>query len=127
MQWIMLKTREIGLLLILAGVLPFAAAQTPAQPPAPPPRQTNPAPAQAPTQSAPKPDAKPDAAPGAGTAPLNEKQKALALETQKLVTMAENLKVQVDKTSRNILSVTVVQQAEDIEHYAHQLKQEAKK
>jgi hypothetical protein len=44
------------------------------------------------------------------------------MQTEKLVAMATELKVSVDKTNKNILSWAVVQQAQQIEQYAHQLK-----
>jgi organic radical activating enzyme len=103
----------IGLLLLLAAALRFALPQTPTQP-----QQTTPQPA--PATDAAKPDSTPHQ-------PQTEKQKALALQADKLVAMAETLKSEVDKTNKNILSVTVVHQAEDIERYAHQLKQDARK
>jgi hypothetical protein len=52
-----------------------------------------------------------------------EKQKALAMQTQKLAAMAMELKASVDKTNKDILSWAVVQQAQQIEQYVHQLKQ----
>jgi len=51
-----------------------------------------------------------------------EKRRALEKEADHLVAMATELKARVDKTNKNILSLTVVEQAELIEHYAHQLK-----
>lgn len=51
-----------------------------------------------------------------------EKQKALAMQTQKLAAMATELKASVDKTNKDILSWAVVQQAQQIEQYVHQLK-----
>jgi hypothetical protein len=68
------------------------------------------------------------AAPSPGQAGTQEiqtvKRTLLALRTEKLVAMATELKLQVDKTNKDILSCTVVQQAQEIEKYAHQLKQE---
>lgn len=55
-----------------------------------------------------------------------DKQKALAQQTERLCDMAAELKVQVDKTNRNILSLTVVRQAEEIEALAHKMKEQAK-
>ncbi len=51
------------------------------------------------------------------------KQSELVLETDKLVAMAAELKARVDKTNKDILSLEVVQQAQAIEQYAHQMKQ----
>ena len=64
---------------------------------------------------------------GPSSSPQTEKQKALALETEKLVAMATELKQRVDKTNKDILSLRVVEQAKQIEEYAHQLKQEEPK
>jgi hypothetical protein len=61
------------------------------------------------------------AAPQAGTQAV--KQTALALQAQKLVAMAAGLKASVDKTNKDILSCEVVRQAQDLEQYAHQMKQ----
>jgi 7-keto-8-aminopelargonate synthetase-like enzyme len=55
-----------------------------------------------------------------------DKQKALAQQAERLCDMAAELKVQVDKTNRNILSLTVVRQAEEIEALAHKMKEQAK-
>jgi hypothetical protein len=60
---------------------------------------------------------------GAQTGVPPSKQSELALETDKLVAMAAELKARVDKTNKDILSVEVVQQAQAIEQYAHQMKQ----
>jgi hypothetical protein len=47
----------------------------------------------------------------------------LQLQTEKLAAMAAELKARVDKTNKDVLSLSVVQQAQAIEQYAHQLKQ----
>jgi hypothetical protein len=60
---------------------------------------------------------------GAQTGVPASKQSELALETDKLVAMAAELKARVDKTNKDILSLEVVQQAQAIEQYAHQMKQ----
>jgi hypothetical protein len=60
---------------------------------------------------------------GAQTGAPASKQSELALETDKLVAMAAELKARVDKTNKDILSLEVVQQAQAIEQYAHQMKQ----
>jgi type IV secretory pathway TrbL component len=56
-----------------------------------------------------------------------DKQKALAKQTERLLDMATELKVQVDKTNKNILSLTVVQKAQEIEALARGMKEQAKK
>jgi hypothetical protein len=59
--------------------------------------------------------------------PHEDKKRPLEMEADRLVAMATELKARVDKTNKNILSLTVVEQAEQIEHYAHQLKSSEKK
>jgi hypothetical protein len=59
--------------------------------------------------------------------PHEDKKRPLEMEADRLVAMATELKARVDKTNKNILSLTVVEQAEQIEHYAHQLKSGDKK
>jgi 7-keto-8-aminopelargonate synthetase-like enzyme len=57
----------------------------------------------------------------------SDKQKALAEQAQRLVDMATELKVDVDKTNKNILSLDVVRKAEEIEALAHRMKEESKR
>ncbi len=51
-----------------------------------------------------------------------DRQKALVADTQKLLAMAEQLKVEVDKSSKDQLSVDVYKQAEQIEKLARSVK-----
>jgi hypothetical protein len=55
------------------------------------------------------------------------KQKMLDDQAQRLVTMATELKVEVDKTNKNILSLQVVRKAEEIEALAHKMKDQEKR
>ena len=64
---------------------------------------------------------------GVQTAGAEPKPTTLALETDKLVAMAAELKARVDKTNKDILSLEVVQEAQAIEVFAHQMKQESGK
>lgn len=52
---------------------------------------------------------------------------SLAGEADTLYELAAELKVQVDRTNKNILSMTVVRKAQAIEQLAHQMKLQAKK
>ena len=61
-----------------------------------------------------------------GTQPVNDKQKKLAADTDKLLAMATDLKQQVDKTNKDVLSVDVIKKEEEIEKLARSLKQEMK-
>jgi len=64
---------------------------------------------------------------GVQTVGAEPKPTTLALETDKLVAMAAELKARVDKTNKDILSLEVVQEAQAIEVFAHQMKQESGK
>jgi hypothetical protein len=84
----------------------------------------------------PPPTASQAAAPAKGSQdsaaePLNAKPPAsptsLAGEADTLYELAAELKVQVDRTNKNILSMTVVRKAQAIEQLAHQMKLQAKK
>lgn len=58
--------------------------------------------------------------------PMTDKQKKLAADTDRLLALAKELKQQVDKTNKNVLSVTVVKKAEEIEKLARSVKTEMK-
>jgi hypothetical protein len=55
-----------------------------------------------------------------------ERQKRLVADTDKLLALATDLKQQVDKTNRNILSVDVIKKADEIEKLAHSVKERMK-
>jgi hypothetical protein len=55
-----------------------------------------------------------------------ERQKRLVADTDKLLALATDLKQQVDKTNKNILSVDVIKKAEEIEKLAHSVKERMK-
>lgn len=58
--------------------------------------------------------------------PANERQKKLAADTDKLLALATDLKKEVDKTNKDVLSVNVVKRAEEIEKLARSMKNETK-
>lgn len=60
------------------------------------------------------------------TPPITERQKKLAADTDKLLALAKELKEEVDKTNKNVLSVQVVKKAEEIEKLARNMKVEMK-
>jgi hypothetical protein len=62
----------------------------------------------------------------AATQPVSERQKKLAADTDKLLALATDLKKQVDKTNKDILSVDVVKKAEEIEKLARSMKNDTK-
>jgi hypothetical protein len=61
-----------------------------------------------------------------GDPAASDKQKKLAADTDKLLAMATDLKQQVDKTNKDVLSVDVIKKAEEIEKLARSLKNEMK-
>jgi hypothetical protein len=56
----------------------------------------------------------------------SERQKRLVADTDKLLALATDLKQQVDKTNKNILSVDVIKRADEIEKLAHSVKERMK-
>jgi hypothetical protein len=55
-----------------------------------------------------------------------ERQKKLVADTDKLLTLATELKTDVDKTNQNILSMDVIKKADEIEKLAHSVKERMK-
>ena len=55
-----------------------------------------------------------------------ERQEAIRRDTEKLLTLATELKQYVDKTNENVLSLEVLKKAEEIEKLAHQVKEKMK-
>ena len=58
------------------------------------------------------------------SAPLSEKQKRLMEQTDHLVQLATDLKAQVDKSTKDTLSIQVIKKADEIEKLAHSLKEQ---
>jgi hypothetical protein len=55
-----------------------------------------------------------------------EREKQLSDNSAKLLTLAMALKAEVDKTNKDLLSVTVVRKADEIEKLAHNVKEQMK-
>lgn len=55
-----------------------------------------------------------------------DRQKQLVSDTQKLVALANELKVDVDKSNKDMLSIDVIKKAEEIEKLAHSVKEKMK-
>ena len=55
-----------------------------------------------------------------------ERQKRLVADTEKLLSLATELKQDVDKTDKNTLSVDVIKKADEIEKLAHSVKERMK-
>ena len=56
----------------------------------------------------------------------NDRQKRLVADTEKLLVLATDLKEQVDKTNKDVLSVDVIKKADEIEKLAHSVKERMK-
>jgi hypothetical protein len=56
----------------------------------------------------------------------DDRQKRLVADTDKLLALATDLKQQVDKTDKEILSVDVIKKADEIEKLAHSVKERMK-
>lgn len=56
----------------------------------------------------------------------NERQKQLVEDTDKLLVLATQLKQDVDKTNKDVLSVDVIRKADEIEKLAHSVKERMK-
>jgi hypothetical protein len=55
-----------------------------------------------------------------------ERRKQIADDTARLLKMASELKAEVDKTSKDTLSLNVIRKADDIEKIAHGIKEKMK-
>jgi hypothetical protein len=55
-----------------------------------------------------------------------ERQKRLVSDTERLLALATDLKQEVDKTNKDILSVDVIKRADEIEKLAHSVKERMK-
>ena len=55
-----------------------------------------------------------------------DRQEQIKRDTDKLLQLATELKSYVDKSSENLLSMEVVRKAEEIEKYAHSVKEKMK-
>lgn len=58
--------------------------------------------------------------------PQTPQQKQLADDTAKLLTLANELKAELDKSSKNTLSLSVIKKAEQVEKLAHKVRDEMK-
>jgi nitric oxide reductase activation protein len=56
----------------------------------------------------------------------NDRQKRLVADTEKLLALATDLKAQVDKSTKDTLSVDVIKKADEIEKLAHSVKERMK-
>ncbi len=111
-----LSVRDLACLVVITfGSLSSTKAQQPAQDSA-----VQPTEAQAPATSEPTADAAKTAT------PQTPQQKQLADDTAKLLTLANELKIQLDESSKDTLSLSVIKKAEQVEKLAHKVRDEMK-
>ena len=55
-----------------------------------------------------------------------DRQKQLVLDTQRLLALANELKLDVDKSNKDTLSLDVIRKADEIEKLAHSVKEKMK-
>ncbi len=97
------------------GSISLAAAQHPAQGSA----------AQPPVAQTPPPAGAP-AGTSKATPPQTPQQKQLADDTAKLLTLANELKAELDKSNKDTLSLSVIKKAEQVEKLAQKVRDEMK-
>ena len=56
----------------------------------------------------------------------DERQKKLVADTEKLLSLATELKTYVGKTNKDVMSVDVIRKADEIEKLAHSVKEKMK-
>jgi hypothetical protein len=121
------RVSMIGLVLLAACSMSVSGGQVPVQQPiGPPPRQM---------PGMPKPGlTDPDESNPMDTNRAaqqekmrnNDRQKRLVADTDKLLELATDLKAQVDKSTKDTLSVDVIKKADEIEKLAHSVKERMK-
>jgi hypothetical protein len=113
-------------LLVAISIVP-AAGQAPAQPPAAPPAQT-----QDKTPASPPAPAQPAAAVTAVQNPAETHAEThtethkdqIAADSAKLFQLANELKAEMDKSTKDTLSLSVMKKAEEVEKLAHKVRDE---
>lgn len=106
------------------GSISLAAAQQPAKDnAAKPPVAQAPATAMPPAPAEAKADNAKTTTP---ETPQTPQQKELADDTAKLVTLANELKAELDKSSKDTLSLSVIRKAQQVEKLAHKVRDEMK-
>jgi hypothetical protein len=103
------------------GSISLAAAQQPAQGSA-----AQPPAAKAPATAEATADTSKSTTPQAPQTPQTPQQKQLADDTAKLLTLANELKAELDKSSKDTLSLGVIKKAEQVEKLAHKVRDEMK-
>jgi hypothetical protein len=107
------------LAVLLVALATAGVAQQPAQTAAAQPVAAAQPAAAAPGNTAPAADSQ-------TAAPQTDKQKQLADDTAKLLQLANELKAELDKSSKDTLSLSVMKKAEQVEKLAHKVRDEMK-
>jgi hypothetical protein len=106
------------LAVFIFGSISLAAAQQPAQDSA-----AQPPVAQAPATTEATADTSKSTTP---QTPQTSQQKQLANDTAMLLTLANELKAELDKSNKDTLSLSVIKKAEQVEKLAHKVRDEMK-
>ena len=108
----------VFLAVLAAGACFSAMAQS--NPQAPPPADA------ASNKAASVPDKAADTPSHPADTPAQRKKDQLAADTAKLLQLANELKAEMDKSSKDMLSVGVMKKAEEVEKLAHKVRDEMK-
>jgi hypothetical protein len=120
------RLRMLLVIAVLAGMTPYAgwaqqgsgagsssSTVESSQPPEPPP-------------IAPGIDAPPEMVASQARLRQTDRQKQVVLDTQKLLALANELKIDVDKSTKDTMSLDVIRKADEIEKLAHSVKEKMK-
>jgi type VI protein secretion system component VasF len=112
--------RWAAIVLVVGSLAAISAQQA-----TPPPRMT-PLPGTINTRNSPEDNNDPEASKMAAEQGMRRntlRQKEIVDDTTKLLTLAQQLKVEVDKSNKDMLSIAVVKKAEEIEKLAKSVKE----
>jgi hypothetical protein len=76
------------------------------------------------SQATPKPDDAPTKS--VPLTPKEQRQAQITADTERLYKLAQELKVELDKSNKDTLSITVIKKADEVERLAHSLKERLK-
>lgn len=113
--------RWAAIVLVIGSLAAISAQQA-----TPPPPRMSPVPGSINTRNSPDDNNDPEAARMAAEQGLRRntlRQQEIVDDTTKLLTLAQQLKVEVDKSNKNMLSIAVVKKAEEIEKLAKSVKE----
>lgn len=127
---------EVCIVLLALPALASQAQQEPSAPSSPRASAASPNPVATAAANNPKVDSSPDqdkTLPQSETlaqrqhdAQIQERKNQLAVDTAKLLQLANELKTEMDKSSKDMLSVAVIKKADEVEKLAHKVRDEMK-